>query len=225
MKGVTIQFLVLSLTCECLVSAWDEDQEFDSNYLPGVESDFSLSLGTTEPECFYQYVGENATLHADFQVLRADGTNKKIFFTVTSPNNALLNFTHAESIDKFEYDMKKEDIPGTFKICLNNPSKLLKKLVYLYVAVYRWEDWEKYKQKQLPQEMEDMGLGQIMTSLKQVADNVQDIGYIHKVIKLQKLVDFHTVSSSRTYVTRLGMCSCLLIVGPAGPRIGNGTEA
>ncbi|XP_078573478.1 transmembrane emp24 domain-containing protein 6-like [Branchiostoma floridae x Branchiostoma japonicum] len=213
MRGATIQLLVLSFTCECLVSAWDEDQDFDSHYLPGVESDFSLSLGTAGPECFYQFVGENATLHADFQVLRADGTNKKVFFSVYNPKKTLLNFTHAESIDKFEYDMKKEDKPGTFSICLSNPSKLFTKLVYLYVAVYRLSDWKKYKQTQLPQEMEEIGLGQIMSSLDHVANNVRDINNINKIIKLHKLVDYHTVSASLTYVTRMGVCSCLLIVG------------
>ncbi|XP_019635996.1 PREDICTED: transmembrane emp24 domain-containing protein 6-like [Branchiostoma belcheri] len=213
MKGVTVQFLVLSLTCECLVSAWDEDQEFDSNALPGVESDFSLSIGTSKPECFYQFVGENATLHANFQVLRTDGTDKKVIFTVHDPKKTLLNFTQAESMDKFEYDMKKQDVPGTFSICLSNPSKLYNKLVYLYVAVYRLEDWEKYRQIQSPQEMEAMGLGQITTSLNHVADNVKDIGYITKIIKLHKLVDFYTVSSSLNYVTRMGLCNCVLIVG------------
>ncbi|CAH1238496.1 Hypp5595 [Branchiostoma lanceolatum] len=164
-------------------------------------------------ECFYQHVGEDAKLSVSWMVMKGAGDDHSIVMKMWDPHGeemAKKTGTSGEVVQDF--DGRDDNVYGAYKMCFYNTDKIFERLVDINVQLTN-VNWLEYKEA-LPEDiLEDLDKTHFAESFNRLHTLFRVVALQVEVIKRRMFADFLTVKSNLTYVDRLGMLSCMVIIG------------
>ncbi|XP_078573476.1 transmembrane emp24 domain-containing protein 6-like [Branchiostoma floridae x Branchiostoma japonicum] len=171
----------------------------------------AIEIPPRKMECFFQHVGENAELKVNFMVLEGAAIDQNIVMKMWDPSGEEIEKRMGSTGD-VELHMEGGHAHGTYKFCLYNLDKIFKKAVDFNVQLTS-VDWREYTEN-LPEDiMEDLDKTHMTESFTRLHRIFRVVALQIEVIKRRMFADFLTVKSNLTYVDRLGLLNCMVIIG------------
>jgi hypothetical protein len=172
----------------------------------GIAYEFKIHIDAGREDCFYQNIQHSSSLYVAFQVMR--GGDNQAGFAVRNPLGQFVMpyqwKAHAE------YDENSIQTPGYYAMCIDNTvSRFASKLVSLYVASFKRDEWEKYIQELTDAEVT---VGNFTNSLRNVDNN---IGEMIKKLDASRRVnsyDWYLVDGNNRYVQNWSIAQCIVII-------------
>jgi len=172
----------------------------------GIAYEFKIHIDAGKEDCFYQYIQPSSSLYVAFQVMR--GGDSQAGFAIRDPMGQFVMpyqwKAHAE------YDEAAVQTPGYYSLCIDNTvSRFASKLVSLYVASFKRDEWEKYIQELTDHEVT---VGNFTNSLRTVDNN---IGLMIKSLDHSRRVnsaDWYLVDGNNRYVQNWSIISIIIII-------------
>ncbi|XP_054154298.1 transmembrane emp24 domain-containing protein 6-like [Oppia nitens] len=195
------------LVCTCLTRALAESYS-STNFEDklGIAYEFKIHIDAGKEDCFYQYIQQSSSLYVAFQVMR--GGDNQAGFAIRDPIGQLIMpyqwKPHAE------YDEASVQTPGYYSLCIDNTvSRFASKLVSLYVASFKRDEWEKYIQELTDAEVT---VGNFTNALRTVDNN---IGLMIKSLDHSRRLntaDWYLVDGNNRYVRNWSIAQCIVVV-------------
>jgi len=194
----------------CLLSARESRSESYSaaNFEDklGTAYEFKIHIDAGREDCFYQLIKPGSSLYVAFQVMR--GGDNQAGFAIRNPSGHFVMpyvwKAHAE------YDDAVVQTAGYYSLCIDNTaSRFASKLVSLYVASFKRDEWEKYIQELTDAEVT---VGNFTNSLRNVDNN---IGLMIKSLDQSRRVnsaDWYLVDGNNRYVQNWSIAQCIVII-------------
>ncbi|XP_078656294.1 uncharacterized protein LOC144902623 [Branchiostoma floridae x Branchiostoma belcheri] len=170
----------------------------------------AIEIPARKIECFYQHVGEDAKMEVSFELLKDTGTDEKVVVKMWDPSGTeIVRRVVTSDGSSIEPD---GNIPGTYKICFYNLNKLFARLVDVSLTVSN-VDWRENIEALPEALLEDLDKTHVTESLGKLRTLFTLVRLQVEVVKRRMFSDFLTVQSNLTYVDRLGLMSCVAIIG------------
>jgi len=172
----------------------------------GIAYEFKIHIDAGREDCFYQNIQHSSSLYVAFQVMR--GGDNQAGFAVRNPMGQFVMpyqwKAHAE------YDESSIQTPGYYAMCIDNTvSRFASKLVSLYVASFKRDEWEKYIQELTDAEVT---VSNFTNSLRNVDMN---IGEMIKKLDASRRVnsyDWYLVDGNNRYVQNWSIAQCIVVI-------------
>lgn len=160
----------------------------------GVAYEFKIVVDAGKEDCFYQYVPAHANLYVAFQAIR--GGDLKAGYAIRDPNGNLIKpYTWTESLD---FEEKSIQIPGYYTFCIDNsPSKFISKMVSLYVASFKRDDWERFVGDLTGY---DVTVSNFTKSLATVDENIGSILKSLDHSRRKGIADWYILEANNSYI-------------------------
>jgi len=201
-----LQFVILSLSSiPLLVRSESFNHELNSQNL-GIAYEFKIHIDAGKEDCFYQSVEPGASLYVAFNVIRGGDTNAG--FYITSPNGqTVMPYQWKQHT---EFDDGQVQNGGYYALCIDNkPSSFQSKLVSLYVASFKRDEWEKYIQELTDA---DVSANNATALLRNVDNNINEMMRFLENSKQQFTYDSYLIESNKNYVQNWSILQCVVIV-------------
>lgn len=171
----------------------------------GVAYEFKIVVDAGKEDCFYQYVPQHANLYVAFQALR--GGDLKAGFAIRDPRGNLIKpYVWTESVD---HEEKSVTEPGYYTFCIDNsPSKFVSKMVSLYVASFKRDDWERFVGDLTGY---DVTVSNFTKSLANVDANIGSILKSLDHSRRKGVSDWYTLEANHSYIQTWSICQSIVI--------------
>ncbi|RWS26745.1 transmembrane emp24 domain-containing protein 6-like protein [Leptotrombidium deliense] len=167
----------------------------------GVAFEFKIHVDAGREECFYQFIHMHSTLYVAFQVMK--GGDGRAGFSVRNPNGVLV-LPHQWQ-ESNEYEEASVATPGFYEMCIDNTfSRFAAKLVSLYVASYKKDEWEKY--------IDELTAADVTSSIQNVDQNIATILKYVEQSKRHITHDWYLVDGNNRYVQNWSLLQCVVII-------------
>ncbi|KAI1297224.1 Transmembrane emp24 domain-containing protein 6 [Halotydeus destructor] len=195
---------LIILNCHLFSSVQCDSYSADERL--GVAYEFRIHVDPGKEDCFWQQVQPQSSLYVAFQVMR--GGDGKAGFAIRSPDgNFALPYTWKENAELDESHVQQG---GYYQMCIDNTlSRFASKLVSLYVASFKRDEWEKYIDELNGQ---DVTVSNFTTSLANVDHN---IGVMLKHLdqsRKQMNHDWYIVDSNNSYIQWWSIIQCIVVI-------------
>ena len=143
------------------------------------------------------------------------GGDGKAGFTVRNPSGGFaLPYQWTESAD---LDEASVPVPGYYAFCLDNsPSRFASKLVSLYVASFKRDEWEAYVGDLSGL---DVTVANFTTALANVDRNIASMLKSLDHSRRQNSMDFYLLESTSSYVTYWSVVQCIVIMSSSAIQV------
>ncbi|OTF73313.1 transmembrane emp24 domain-containing protein 1-like protein, partial [Euroglyphus maynei] len=172
----------------------------------GTAFEFKIHIDAGKEDCFYQYIEQGSSLYIAFQVMR--GGDSMAGFYVNGPKG--------ETIMPYQWKQHAEiddsTVPqsGYYSLCIDNkPSSFQSKLVSLYLASLKRDEWEKYIQELSDA---DVTSNNATALLRNVQWNINEMMKYLEHSKQQHSYDGYLAESNNRYVQNWSILQCIVIV-------------
>lgn len=172
----------------------------------GVAYEFKIHVDAGREDCFFQMVQKQASLYVAFQVMR--GGDSKAGFVVRYPDGQfLLPYQWSESADVDETSVNQE---GYYQFCIDNSaSRFVPKLVSLYVASFKRDEWESFIGELSGYEVT---VANVTSSLAKVDENIGSMIKALDHSRRQNTHDMYLLEANNYYVSFWSMVNCAVIM-------------
>lgn len=172
----------------------------------GVAYEFKIHVEAGREDCFFQYVQAHASLYVAFQVMR--GGDQKAGFVVRDPLGGFtLPYQWSESADVDETAVQSE---GYYQFCIDNThSRFASKLVSLYVASFKRDEWENFIGELSGLEVT---VGNVTSSLTKIDHNIGSMIKALDHSRRHNTLDMYLLEANNYYVTFWSMVNCAVIM-------------
>jgi len=174
----------------------------------GVAYDYKIHADAGKEDCFFQFVQSHASLYVAFQVMR--GGDGKAGFMIRGPDPQAAPVLPYQWSDSADYDVSSVPAEGYFQFCIDNShSRFQSKLVSLYVASFKRDEWETFVG-------ELSGYDVAVTNVTQSLSRIdQNIGQMLKSLdhsRRHNTHDLYLLEANNYYVTSWSMVNCAVIM-------------
>lgn len=172
----------------------------------GFAYEFKIHVDASKEECFYQMVQAQSTLYVAFQVMR--GGDSKAGFLIRDPTGAtILPYKWSENAEHEESSVHNG---GYYQFCIDNSlSRFASKLVSLYVASYKRDEWDKYISELTAN---DVVVSNFTASLSNVDKNIGTMLKSLDQSRRHHSHDWYLVDGNNRYIQNWSIAQCLIIV-------------
>ncbi|KPM02307.1 transmembrane emp24 domain-containing protein 1-like protein [Sarcoptes scabiei] len=183
------------------------------NYTPEMSQDnlgtayeFKIHIDAGKEDCFYQYIEAGSSLYIAFQVVR--GGDSMAGFYVNGPTNQpIMPYQwkqHAEIDDSNVLQT------GYYSLCIDNkPSSFHSKLVSLYLASLKRDEWDKYI-KELSDS--DVSVSNVTSMLRNVQLNINEVVKKLEHSRQKHTYDLYLADSNNRYVQNWSLIHCVVVI-------------
>merc|ERR1719305_117985 len=184
----------------------DGNDWLSGNDAPGIAMEYKVHVEAGKEDCYWQYVHPGATLYVSYQVLK--GGDGNIGMAVRNPQMKVVHPYAWKASSEYE----ESDIPsgGYYSVCLDNQfSRFSAKLVNLYLATFRYDEWEKFSQ-----ELQDMDVTveNFTSTLKTVDQRIQIMRQFQSMTKSGEARDFNLIQDNSAYVQNWSIAQALVVM-------------
>jgi hypothetical protein len=172
----------------------------------GIAYEFKIHIDAGREDCFYQFIQQSSSLYVAFQVMR--GGDNQAGFAIRNPHGQFVMpyvwKPHAE------FDEASVQSPGYYSLCIDNTgSRFASKLVSLYVASFKRDEWEKYIQELTDAEVT---VGNFTNSLRNVDNNIAAMIKSLDHSRRVNSADWYLVDGNNRYVQNWSIAQCIVVI-------------
>ncbi|KAJ6219315.1 hypothetical protein RDWZM_005127 [Blomia tropicalis] len=172
----------------------------------GTAFEFKIHIDAGKEDCFYQMVEPGSSLYVAFHVLRG-GDNNAGFYMNNPTGQTILPYQWKQHA---EFDDGAVIQGGYYALCVDNkPASFQSKLVSLYVASFKRNEWERYIQELSDA---DMVANNATNMMRNVDNNINEMMRYLENSKQQYTYDSYLSESNRNYVQNWSILQCIVIM-------------